>query len=123
MKSIQAHKNGIDDLSFVTVSSLPTSTTTGPDSSIELLWARLQELQRMEMKELMEERDKLQREKDTMNALDSKKKNSDGNGNDDDGDTDDIVEINVGGKVFLQVLRSTLCLAPDTVGGVSDSRR
>ena len=127
----QADKNGNDDLStsssFITVPSLPPATTTinnHPEESHELKLARLKEKQQEKMEEFKEEQEKLQYEKDTMDALISSKNNGD----------DDIVEINVGGKAFLQVLRSTLCLAPSTMftfmfsgryweDSLSDSRR
>ena len=112
----QDSKNRIDDSSlpsslssssFITILS---PTMNHSESSREHLWAQLQELQRTEMEQLKEEQEKLQHEKDTMNALAAaNSKNGDGNGD------DDIVEINVGGQLFLQVLRSTLCLPSDTM--------
>lgn len=79
---------------------------SNPETSREYVWTQLQEMQRTEMKQLNEEQKTLQHKKDNMNALAA--------ANSKNGD-DDIVEINVGGQLFLQVLRSTLCLPSDTM--------
>mmetsp|Transcript_21133 Transcript_21133/g.22548 ORF Transcript_21133/g.22548 Transcript_21133/m.22548 type:complete len:141 (+) Transcript_21133:51-473(+) len=77
------------------------------DDSIDH-WKRCEESQRKRMKLMEEEKEKLQKEIDTMNsviAVAAAANISD----------DDIIEINAGGKI-ISVLRSTLCLvAHDTM--------
>jgi BTB/POZ domain len=68
--------------------------TTAPT---ETLWAKLRQIQQAEMEALKRQRAELEQEKASMNTLAP--------------DASDIVTINVGGQVILQVHRDTLCLA------------
>ena len=63
----------------------------------DVLWAQLQEMQRKEMDAVRLERERLDEEKRFMSAHNF--------------DSTDIISINVGGEVFLQAHRDTLCLA------------
>jgi BTB/POZ domain len=68
--------------------------TTAPT---ETLWTKLRQIQQAEMEALKRQRAELEQEKVSMNTLAP--------------DASDIVTINVGGQVILQVHRDTLCLA------------
>jgi hypothetical protein len=79
-----------------------SDTETIEDPSV--LWERLQESQRQQMELFKQEKEKLQKEKDTMDSIVASSNVS----------NDDIIEINTGGKI-IEALRSTLTLAPDTM--------
>jgi hypothetical protein len=68
-------------------------------------WERWQQSHQKRVKQMEEEKDKLQNEIVTMNSVIGASANV---------SDDDIIEIDVGGKV-IRALRSTLCLAPDTM--------
>lgn len=63
-------------------------------------WKRCEESQRKRMKVMREEKEKIQKEIDTMNSVVAAATNI---------SDDDIIKINAGGKI-ISVLRSTLCL-------------
>jgi hypothetical protein len=68
-------------------------------------WERYQQSHQKRVKQVEEEKDKHQNEIATMNSVIG----ASGNISD-----DDIIEIDAGGKI-IRALRSTLCLAPDTM--------
>jgi len=68
-------------------------------------WKRCEEAQRKRMKLMGEEKEKLQKEIDTMNSVVVAATNI---------SDDDIIKINAGGIIF-SALRSTLTLVPDTM--------
>ena len=68
-------------------------------------WERCQKSHQKRVEQMEEEKDKLQNEIATMNSVIGASANV---------SDDDIIEIDVGGKV-IRALRSTLCLAPGTM--------
>jgi BTB/POZ domain len=84
-----------------TASPALTESTEATDvettARTESLWAKLRQIQQAEMEALKRQRAELEQEKASMNTLAP--------------DASDIVTINVGGQVILQVHRDTLCLA------------
>jgi hypothetical protein len=108
----------------------------GDDDEIDpsVHWERCQQSHKKRVKQMKEEKDKLQNEISTMNSVigvggaNANKTgdgDGDGDGDDDgggDGGGDDVIEIDAGGKI-IRALRSTLTLAPDTMFTFMFSRR